>query len=135
MLPRLLVLMFCGKQVILSDQPNENYELLKKIATHDNLVLRPNEGLVYLENRPFTGTGINQVDRLEAANTWWVKKKDYTRSGMNLAMGKAKGMQQAWRENDEIYNNYEAKKGRIFGLKKANLCYELDNEITQFEAQ
>ncbi len=191
----LFVLMSCGKQAILSDQPNENYELLKKIVTHDSLVLRPNEGLVYLESRPFTGTGINQYargrqarsiqylagkkeglyqkwfedgtlsyeahyrkgKRVGTAKSWWKngqlrsisryengvlhgKQEQWYKSGalfkeMILAMGKEEGMQKAWRENGKIYNNYEAKNGRIFGLKRANLCYELDNEITQFKAQ
>ena len=50
----------------------------------------------------------------------------------HLNMGKEEGMQQAWLENGKIYINYEAKNGRSFGLKKANLCYELENEIVQF---
>jgi len=48
---------------------------------------------------------------------------------MNLVEGKEEGMQRAWRENGKIYNNYEARNGRIFGLKRANLCFELSNEI------
>lgn len=47
--------------------------------------------------------------------------------------GREEGMQKAWRENGKIYNNYEAKNGRIFGLKRANLCYELENEEVQFK--
>ncbi|MEM7512572.1 MAG: toxin-antitoxin system YwqK family antitoxin, partial [Bacteroidota bacterium] len=50
----------------------------------------------------------------------------------HLVGGKEEGLQQAWRENGKIYNNYEAKNGRIFGLKRANLSYELDNEIIQY---
>jgi hypothetical protein len=45
--------------------------------------------------------------------------------------GKEKGLQRAWLENGKIYVNYEAKNGRIFGLKKANLCYELEDEVVQ----
>ena len=45
-----------------------------------------------------------------------------------LANGIEDGIQQSWRENGKIYNNYEAKNGRIFGLKRANLCYELTDE-------
>ena len=51
---------------------------------------------------------------------------------INLAMGKEEGMQKAWRENGKIYNNYEARNGRIYGLKRASLCYELDNEEVQY---
>jgi antitoxin component YwqK of YwqJK toxin-antitoxin module len=47
---------------------------------------------------------------------------------MNLVDGKEGGMQQAWRENGKIYVNYEAKNGRIYGLKRANLCFELGDE-------
>ena len=52
---------------------------------------------------------------------------------MNYNMGVEEGMQKAWRENGAIYNNYEAKNGRIFGLKRANLCYELEDEIVVYE--
>ena len=48
-----------------------------------------------------------------------------------LIVGKEEGMQQAWLPNGKIYVNYQAKNGRIFGLKKSVLCYELDNEVVQ----
>ncbi|MFK8162580.1 MAG: toxin-antitoxin system YwqK family antitoxin [Lewinella sp.] len=47
---------------------------------------------------------------------------------LNLNMGKEEGMQQAFRKTGELYANYEAKNGRIFGLKKASLCYGLEDE-------
>lgn len=47
---------------------------------------------------------------------------------LSLNMGKEEGIQQAWRKNGKLYVNYEARNGRIFGLKRANLCYELTNE-------
>ncbi|MDO6736424.1 toxin-antitoxin system YwqK family antitoxin [Wenyingzhuangia sp. 2_MG-2023] len=46
----------------------------------------------------------------------------------NLTGGKENGIQQAWLANGEIYVNYEAKHGRVFGLKRANLCYKLNDE-------
>lgn len=46
----------------------------------------------------------------------------------HLVAGKEKGLQQAWLENGTIYVNYEARNGRIFGMRKANLCYQLKNE-------
>ncbi|MCI4667335.1 MAG: toxin-antitoxin system YwqK family antitoxin [Bacteroidia bacterium] len=52
-----------------------------------------------------------------------------------LEMGREEGLQQCWRENGKIYNNYEAKNGRIFGLKRANLCYRINNEIVQFKTK
>ncbi|MBX2844144.1 MAG: toxin-antitoxin system YwqK family antitoxin [Flammeovirgaceae bacterium] len=47
---------------------------------------------------------------------------------LNMVFGKEEGIQKAWRENGKIYVNYEAKNGRIFGLKRANLCFELSEE-------
>lgn len=47
---------------------------------------------------------------------------------MNMNMGKEEGLQQAYRKNGVLYANYEAREGRTFGLKRSNLCYELDNE-------
>lgn len=48
---------------------------------------------------------------------------------LNLNMGKEEGIQQAFRKNGKLYVNYEAVKGRIFGLKKAALCYKLEDQI------
>lgn len=50
---------------------------------------------------------------------------------MKINMGKEEGMQKVWWENGKLYVNYEAKNGRIFGLKRSALCYELENEIVQ----
>lgn len=47
---------------------------------------------------------------------------------MNLSVGREEGLQQAFRKNGALYANYEARNGRVFGMKRSNLCYELDNE-------
>lgn len=52
---------------------------------------------------------------------------------LNLNMGKEEGIQQAFRENGELYANYEAREGRTFGLKKAALCFGLEDENIQYE--
>ncbi|MBS9463505.1 hypothetical protein KIM67_13890 [Flagellimonas sp. 389] len=52
---------------------------------------------------------------------------------MNLNRGKEEGMQQAFRKNGALYANYEAREGRIFGLKKAKLCYSLEDESIQYK--
>lgn len=52
---------------------------------------------------------------------------------LNLNMGKEEGLQQAFRKNGALYANYEAKEGRIFGLKKATLCYSLEDGNIQYE--
>ncbi len=51
---------------------------------------------------------------------------------LNYTNGKEEGMQKAWRENGKIYSNYEARDNRIFGLKRANLCFELSDEEVQY---
>ena len=48
-------------------------------------------------------------------------------------MGKEEGIQQAFRKNGDLFANYEAKEGRIFGLKKAALCFGLEDENIQNE--
>jgi len=52
---------------------------------------------------------------------------------LHLNMGAEEGMQQAFRKTGELYANYEAKEGRIFGLKKAALCYGLEDENLKYE--
>ena len=47
---------------------------------------------------------------------------------MHMKEGKEDGLQQAFRKNGVLYANYEARNGRTFGMKRSNLCYELDNE-------
>ncbi len=49
----------------------------------------------------------------------------------HYTLGKEEGIQQAWLENGKIYINYEAKNGRSFGLRKAKLCYALEDEVVQ----
>ena len=60
---------------------------------------------------------------------WYKSGAKFKRT--NLVYGKEEGIQQSWRENGKIYNNYEAKNGRVFGLKRSKLCYELDKEEIQ----
>ncbi|WP_144962893.1 toxin-antitoxin system YwqK family antitoxin [Gillisia sp. Hel_I_86] len=47
--------------------------------------------------------------------------------------GQESGLQQAWLENGKIYVNYEAKHGRVFGMKRTNLCYQLKDENVQYQ--
>ena len=46
-----------------------------------------------------------------------------------LIDGKENGLQKAWLKNGTLYVNYEAKNGRIFGMKRANSCYQLKDEV------
>lgn len=47
---------------------------------------------------------------------------------LHIEMGKEEGVQQAFRKNGILFANYEAKAGRIFGLKKAALCFGLEDQ-------
>ena len=47
----------------------------------------------------------------------------------NLVDGKEHGFQKAWLANGKLYVNYEAKNGRIFGMRRANSCYRLEDEV------
>ena len=60
---------------------------------------------------------------------WYITGEKFKRR--TIVNGKEEGLQQAWRKNGKLFNNYEAKNGRFFGLKRAGLCYELQNEIVQ----
>jgi len=52
---------------------------------------------------------------------------------LNMYRGKEEGIQQAYRRNGALYANYEVRKGRIFGLKKAALCYGLEEEKVRYK--
>ncbi|GJM34178.1 MAG: hypothetical protein DHS20C18_31790 [Saprospiraceae bacterium] len=176
--------------VTTSGSKGESYASL---TPGDLLELKPQEGLVYYQGRPFTGISVAYYPDGEKAETieylngkkhglykkwfehgalsfeshysagkqhgltksWWSNgnlrtashyeegvphgiQKQWYKSGarfkqMQLVFGKEEGLQQSWRENGKIYNNYEAKNGRIFGLKRANLCYELEDENIQYK--
>jgi len=173
-------------QAKLPDSPNLGTRLKSKLE------LRPTEGLVYYQGKPFTGTSIvtnnAQITTLSQdyingkkdgfhrlwfengdlsyeatyaqgklhgySKTWWRNgnlrseshhqkglshgtQKQWYKSGAkfklrNTNQGKEEGIQQSWRENGKIYNNYEAKNGRIFGLKRASLCFQLEDEEVRY---
>ena len=50
---------------------------------------------------------------------------------MNFDKGIESGLQRGYRKNGSLYANYEARNGRIYGLKKSKLCYSLENEKVQ----
>ena len=52
---------------------------------------------------------------------------------MNFNKGMEEGIQQAYRKNGALYANYEARKGRIFGLKKSKLCFGLTDKELQLK--
>ena len=64
---------------------------------------------------------------LEGEQKKWFKSGSVFKI-QNYSAGKESGMQKAFRENGKIYANYEAKNGGVFGLKRSNLCYDLEDE-------
>lgn len=158
----------------------------------NSLQLKPTEGLVYYNNKPFTGTSTSSFPNGNPAlsiqyvsgkkhglllkwfpdstvsfqshyaegkqhgitKSWWssgnLRNQSHYKNGLvhgtqtqwyksgvkfkelNYANGKEEGLQKAWRENGKIYSNYEARDNRIFGLKRANLCFELSDEEVQY---
>ncbi|TBN15424.1 hypothetical protein EYD46_09805 [Hyunsoonleella pacifica] len=66
--------------------------------------------------------GLKQGEQKRWFSTGQIARKTHYNKGQE------EGLQQAWLKNGEIYINYEAKNGRTFGLRKAKLCYELEDE-------
>jgi len=52
---------------------------------------------------------------------------------LHLNMGREEGLQQGFRKNGALFANYEARKGRIFGLKKAALCFGIEDKNIRYE--
>jgi len=152
------------------------------VVPKNEVLLIPANGLVYCQNKPFSGISVTFYDNdikaesIQYANgkkhgfyqkwsqdgtlsfeapyihdkqhgtvkTWWKngqlrsegqyenglthgKQRQWYKSGAkfkerNIVNGQEQGLQKAWREN-----------GRIFGLKRANLCYELQDEAIQYK--
>ena len=47
----------------------------------------------------------------------------------NFVDGKEDGFQKAWLANGKMYVNYEAKNGRVFGMRRATSCVRLEDEV------
>ncbi len=97
--------------------------------------------LDYLNNKMhgkkrFWGSGINnsllhefnyQNGKRHGIQQVWYANGEPFKKG-NYAFGFEQGIQQAWNRNGKLYINYEAKNGRTFGLRKATLCYKLEDQ-------
>ncbi|MBU3027675.1 toxin-antitoxin system YwqK family antitoxin [Zobellia galactanivorans] len=66
--------------------------------------------------------------RLHGKQTKWYANGKISKE-RNLVEGKEEGLQKAWLQNGKLYVNYEAKNGRIFGMRRANSCYKLEDEV------
>jgi len=105
----------------------------KNITTYD-------KGKLHGEKKIWSKDSVHVLIAHYNYHTGWPhgEQKKWYSSGelfkkMNLNRGKEEGIQQAFRKNGAIYANYEARKGRIFGLKKAKLCYSLEDENFQLK--
>lgn len=52
---------------------------------------------------------------------------------LNYEHGIESGSQKAWRENGVLYANYVAKDGRHYGLRRSNLCFQLEGEVVNYD--
>lgn len=52
---------------------------------------------------------------------------------LNYDHGLEQGTQKAFRENGVLYANYTAKNGRHFGLRRSNLCFQLEDEVVNYD--
>lgn len=92
-------------------------------------------GRLHGEKKRWTATGEHQLlDHLQYQHgkahgeqrKWYPTGELY--KILHLTQGREEGLQQGYRQNGALYANYEARDGRIYGLKKASLCYGLVDE-------
>ena len=133
-------------------QTNDNGQLIEKTGFVDGK--RQGLALKWHSNGLISSEKYYQENRLEGTTkTWWPNGQQSTESNyfnrerhgiqkkwypsgqiariMRFNQGKEEGLQQAWLQTGKLYANYEAKNGRFFGLKRANLCYQLEDEVVQ----
>ena len=87
----------------------------------ENKIWSQDSGYVLIAHLNYT---LGKVDGLQ--RKWYTTGEVYQE--LNFDMGKEKGKQKAYRKNGAMYANYEAINGRIFGLMRANLCVDLENQ-------
>lgn len=100
---------------------------VKKYAFYSNNKLEGKKrtyfenGVLASESNYFNGIA-HGIQKTWFANGQLAKKRV-------LNKGKEEGLQQSWLENGKLYVNYEAKDGRIYGMRRANSCYKLEDEV------
>jgi antitoxin component YwqK of YwqJK toxin-antitoxin module len=80
------------------------------------------------DNGVLASEAIYEKGKLQGVEKKWFKNGELAKL-RNLDGGMEKGLQQAWLKNGKMYVNYEAKNGRIFGMRRANSCYKLEDEV------
>ncbi|WP_378173836.1 toxin-antitoxin system YwqK family antitoxin [Aquimarina sp. SS2-1] len=107
---------------------------MKQVATYHNGKLH-GEKKLWSNDSIYTLTAhLNyHFGKAHGEQKQWYKTGELYKK-LNLSMGKEEGIQQAFRKNGDLYANYEAKNGRIFGMKKTSLCYGLkDQNLKKYE--
>lgn len=103
----------------------------KQIANYDRGKLHGNKKLWSSQSILLSDITYKSGKLHGEQKTWYPTGELHKKLNMN--MGKEDGIQQAFRKNGALYANYEAKEGRIFGLKKTALCFGLEDENIQYE--
>ena len=104
--------------------------LMKTASYRDNKL--HGEMIGYYPNGNLRSEGMYVEGTPEGIHIKWYEDGQMARK-RTLEKGQESGLQQAWNPNGSLYANYQAKDGRIFGLKRNNSCYALQNEKVQFE--
>lgn len=107
---------------------------------HKQYLANYHEGLLYGEKKTWSADSshilishLNYVSgKAHGEQKKWYPTGELFKK-LHLNMGREEGIQQAFRKNGDLFANYEAKNGRIFGLKKAALCFGLEDEKLQDE--
>lgn len=81
----------------------------------------------YWPNKQLAKEVLFENSKKQGIETSW-HKNGVVAKKRNIIDDKENGLQKAWLENGKLYVNYEAKNGRIFGMKKAIPCYSLEDE-------
>ncbi len=99
-----------------------------KIESHYNKNKLVGSYKAWWDNGSIASKATYEDGKLQGIEKKWYKSGELAKL-RNLDNGMEKGLQQAWLKNGKIYVNYEAKNGRIFGMRRANSCYKLEDEV------
>ena len=99
---------------------------LKKTIAYQNNQLEGSTIAYFFSGKPSSIKNYSK-NKLHGVQESWYRNGQLFKK-QNYLKGRENGMQEAWMENGKKFINYEARNGRIFGLKRLNLCFGLENE-------
>lgn len=100
--------------------------VLKKTKEFKNNELH-GKTIVFLNNGKMVSVKNYKKNKLDGVQQSWHRNGQIFKR-QNYLDGKENGLQESWMKNGKKFVNYEAKNGRIFGLKRMNACFGLENE-------